>query len=140
MLAESSSSVAASIIPAVLVITLGLGLAACTDSHSPTTSAATLEGPITVGQESPPFDPRGLDVAKLGYVEHEWFVSGTATRYAEESDRTSDGRWRITPDGTAPYKTRIVVRMPADPTKFNGVVILEWLNVSATELSPDWAY
>src|SRR5262249_27540151 len=29
-----------------------------------------------------------------------------------------------------PYKTRIVVRRPAERAKFNGVVLVEWLNVT----------
>ena len=104
------------------------------------TTPAALEGPITVGEITRPLDPRGTDLAKLGYVESEWFVSGTATRYAQKNERTADGRWDVTPDGTAPYKTRIIVRMPADPKAFSGVVALEWLNVSVFELAPDWAY
>ena len=79
-------------------------------------------------------------MAQLGYVESEWFASGTATRYKEVGKRTADGRWHLVPDGTAPYKTRIVVRMPANPGKFSGVVAVEWLNVSAGELAADWAY
>ena len=29
-----------------------------------------------------------------------------------------------------PYRTRIVVRMPTNPSRFNGTVVVEWLNVS----------
>lgn len=138
-------------------LALSVGLAACSgggggekDSASksrattvprePGASAATVEGPITRGAITPPFDPRGTKVTDVGYTEHEWFASGTATRYVEQGDRTPDGDWTVTPAGTAPYKTRIVVRMPADPASFHGVVALEWLNVSAFELAPDWAY
>jgi hypothetical protein len=109
-------------------------------AREPMVQAATLEGPISAGEISPPFDPRSTDLAELGYVESEWFASGTATRYAQDGERSADGRWHITPDGTAPYKTRMVVRMPANPDDFSGVVAVEWLNVSATELAPDWAY
>ena len=34
-----------------------------------------------------------------------------------------DGKWTVTPDTTAPYKTRIVVYRPIDPKKFNGTVM-----------------
>ena len=40
---------------------------------------------------------------------------------------------------TAPYATRIVVVRPTNPSKFNGTVVVEWLNVSAgADASPDW--
>ena len=57
---------------------------------------------------------------------------------------TSDGLWTVAP-GTdppsdpAPYKTRDVVYRPIDPKKFNGTVIVEWLNVSGqVDANPDW--
>jgi hypothetical protein len=41
--------------------------------------------------------------------------------------------------GTAPYRTRVLVRRPKDPAKFNGVVEMEWLNVSGgLDAAPDW--
>ena len=43
---------------------------------------------------------------------------------------TDGGRWSVTENGSAPYKTRIVVYRPIDPKKFDGTVTLEWLNVS----------
>src|SRR5205823_882901 len=43
------------------------------------------------------------------------------------------------PSTTAPYTTRAVVRRPIDPKKFNGTVIVEWLNVSGgVDAGPDW--
>jgi len=32
---------------------------------------------------------------------------------------------------TAPYVTRLLVRRPLDPARFNGTVIVEWLNVTS---------
>ena len=52
----------------------------------------------------------------------------------------SDGKWTITPTTTATYKTRIIVRRPANPAHFNGTVIVEWMNVSAGESAPDWDF
>jgi len=73
-----------------------------------------------------------------GYVEDELFVGGTATRF-EPVDTPADGAWTVEADGTAPYRTRVIVRRPpAD--RFSGTVVIEWLNVSAIEASPDWAY
>ena len=35
------------------------------------------------------------------------------------------------PATTAPYKTRVVVYRPSDPKRFDGTVVVEWLNVTA---------
>lgn len=56
------------------------------------------------------------DLAPFGYEEQELFVSGTA--------QTIDGT-------TAPYTTRIIVTRPTDAAKFNGTVLLDWVNVTA---------
>ena len=109
-------------------------------SKRPHAIPSTLEGPITVGSISRPLDPRGVDLAAIGYVEEEWFASGDAADYAAVGDLAEDGKWEIEPKGSTPYKTRLVVRRPADPAACNGVVALEWLNVSALELGPDWSY
>jgi hypothetical protein len=73
-----------------------------------------------------------------GYVEEEFFVGGTATSF-EPVSTPADGRWTAKPSTTAPYRTRIIVRRPS-PEHFSGTVVIEWLNVSAIEASPDWAY
>ncbi|EHB55770.1 hypothetical protein MycrhDRAFT_2964 [Mycolicibacterium rhodesiae JS60] len=57
------------------------------------------------------------DLATIGYRADEYFVLGTATSYAP-------------PEGTAEYRTRIVVLQPIDRAAWNGTVIVEWLNVS----------
>ena len=106
----------------------------------PNVEPATLEGPITVGTPSPPVDPRPVDLAAIGYVEEEWFAAGTATSYAPVGELAADGRWEVEPADTAPYRTRLVVRRPADPDRFSGSVVVEWLNVSAVEASPEWSY
>src|SRR5262249_53760512 len=39
------------------------------------------------------------------------------------------------------YQTRIVVRRPRDPAKFNGTVVVEWMNVSSgAESDPQFGY
>ena len=134
---------------------LALTLSACSSDDSPdtaeptTTTAAVrspkatpaaLEGPITVGDFSGPADPRPPDFAAIGYTQEEFFASGTATAYATEGALGVDGKWKVTPSTTAPYKTRIVVRRPTDPAKFHGTVVVEWLNVTVVEAAPEWAY
>ena len=71
-----------------------------------------------------------------GYLEAEYFISGRATRYARASDWTADGQWDVTPDGTDDYAVRLWVRRPKDPARFNGVVLVEWLNVTAQREIP----
>jgi Alpha/beta hydrolase domain len=81
----------------------------------------------------------GFDLAPLGYSTEEFFVSGTASSYTLSGAPTQDGHWQAVPAETAPYVTRIVVVRPTDAHKFNGTVVVEWLNVSAgTDASPDW--
>jgi len=80
-----------------------------------------------------------FDLTPLGYTTDEFFVSGTASSYTLSGAPTADGRWNVVPAETAPYATRIVVVRPTDPQKFNGTVVVEWLNVSAgADGAPDW--
>src|SRR6185437_1103609 len=71
-----------------------------------------------------------FDLGALGYAVEEFFVSGRATCYAPTTELGPDGRWPVTPSGTADYTTRIVVVKPTDQAHFNGTVLIEWLNVS----------
>ena len=105
--------------------------------------AATIahaEGPTVVAVPGPPvLLLSNFDLSPLGYATEEFFVSGTAASYKLAGPPTSDGNWNAQPAGNAPYATRIVVVRPSDRKKFNGTVVVEWLNVSAgTDASPDW--
>ncbi len=71
-----------------------------------------------------------FDVTNVGYVAEEFFISGTASSYRSATELSPDGRWSVTPSGTADFTTRMVVLTPADPSQFNGTVLVEWLNVS----------
>jgi hypothetical protein len=73
-----------------------------------------------------PFFATMEDFKGRGYVEQEYFYSGTANRY-----ETPEGATGKVMDGNHKYQTRMLVRRPADPTKFNGTVIVEWNNVTA---------
>ncbi len=74
-----------------------------------------------------PFNASLLDLAKQGYVEEEFFLTGHAKTYEIPRDQMSNG---VPSDASHPFKTRIVVRRPAQAAKFNGTVIVEWTNVS----------
>jgi hypothetical protein len=65
------------------------------------------------------------DLAAHGYVEEEYFIRGAATTYKTGGTATSDVLAT-----NQPYYTRIVVRRPVDPKRFNGTAIVEWYNVS----------
>ena len=90
----------------------------------------TVTGPIAETPTSHAFDPAaGTNYQALGYVQEEYFISGTANEYdLDFSDNTSFVVHVRTPD--LPYKTRILVRRPADPSLFSGNVIVEFLNPS----------
>lgn len=89
-----------------------------------------ITGPITDGRRGYPFAAYAGDLGAFGYVEEEFFIQGEATRYSPVGELTSDGKWTVQPNGTAPYNTRLLVRRPEDPTHFNGTVVVEWINVS----------
>lgn len=103
-------------------------------------AAARAESPVaTPVPGKPVLLLSGFDLAPLGYSTEEFFISGTAQSYKLEGEPTADGRWQATVAQTAPYTTRIVVVRPSDPKRFNGTVVVEWLNVTAgADSSPDW--
>ncbi|MBC6457039.1 alpha/beta hydrolase domain-containing protein [Actinomadura sp. HBU206391] len=72
-----------------------------------------------------PFFASTRDLAKLGYVEQEFFLQGTANRYSTPPAQTGS---IISEDHS--YKTRLIVRRPASSARFNGKVVVEWLNVT----------
>jgi hypothetical protein len=82
-----------------------------------------------------------FDLSSAGYTQSEFFLSGNASSYAPTVPLGSNGRWQVAPASTSPYTTRIVVYRPANPARFNGTVIVEWLNVSAgVNAAPDWIF
>ena len=70
------------------------------------------------------------DVASLGYIAEEFFISGTASSYTSAGELAPDGRWSAKPARSADFTTRMVVLTPTDRARFNGTVLVEWLNVS----------
>ena len=63
-----------------------------------------------------------------GYVLKEYAAKGRATAYEPVGALPADGRWTFEATDTARYRTRVVVRRPASAG--DGIVLLEWLNVS----------
>jgi hypothetical protein len=89
------------------------------------------EGVLVRAPEGVPVVSRRAQVAQVGYTEDEWFLRGQARTYASVGEWGEDGRWAVEPREPArAYETRVLMRRPRDPARFNGVVIVEWLNTS----------
>jgi hypothetical protein len=97
----------------------------------PPADGATLRvsGPVSGGMNEP-FTATAADLAAAGYSEKEFFFEGEASAYAVQGEMTMDGKWALAETTEAPFKSRLLVRRPTDPAKFNGTVVVEWLNVS----------
>ncbi len=71
----------------------------------------------TVVLPGAPAELNTVDLAKYGYVEEEYFLTGAGNVYAPAAKGVVKAN--------VPYTTRILVRRPADPKKFSGTVQLE---------------
>ena len=97
-------------------------------------------GPVAVTAASYPFGGAAhtrvpTDLAAAGYVEEEFFVSGTANVYDWHRPGPAVVR---TPN--VPYTTRVLVRRPRARARFSGTVIVELLNPSNLfDLNIGWA-
>jgi hypothetical protein len=81
-----------------------------------------------------PFFSTTVDLAAHGYVEEEYFFEGAANRYNMPTLAIGS----IMDRGNS-YKTRILVRRPKAAGNFNGIVLLEWMNVTASyDLDAFW--
>jgi hypothetical protein len=95
--------------------------------------AAHLTGPVTGGVHGRPFGSSVIDLGSWGYQESEYFASGVAQDMGSASNP-------VPANGTAPYVTRLIVRRPASPARFNGTVLVEWFNVSSSQdYDADWS-
>lgn len=93
-----------------------------------------VDGPVT-GGNGIMIAGTAFDLAALGYSESEYFLTGRATSYALDADGA------VRPADEADYRTRIVVYRPIDAARFNGTVVVEWLNVSGgIDSAPDWMF
>ncbi len=93
----------------------------------------SLAGPVTGGRHGWPFAQAVRDIGALGYVEDEFILAGEATPYvlAEGASFDADGRWRVRATDARPFCTRVLVRRPVDPARFNGCMMVVWTNVTA---------
>ena len=114
--------------PLVLLLIITGAQAAAPQGAPAATPVPAVTGPIPVTPASVPLMASNalqtvIDLPALGYVEEEFFVSGSANVY----DWAASGALSVkTP--AAPYATRILLRRPADPQRFSGNVIIEIAN------------
>lgn len=109
----------------------------------------TIVGPIpsNVAPGDPSHDYTFLtpaeDLSDYGYVQEEFFQEGTANSYTTTTDPPG-GTATVASSGHK-YRTRVVVRRPTSPRRFNGTVLLEWQNVTAgydidAHWGPSWEH
>jgi hypothetical protein len=97
------------------------------------TPVSRVSGPLDGGKGRPFGSPAASLVAEHGYLIEEFLLDGTAQAYAPAAGSSVglDGRWTVEPAATSAYQTRMYVVRPEDPARFNGVVLVNWQNVTA---------
>ena len=86
-----------------------------------------VQGPIEGGIRGYPWNHSLFALKGPGYdyTENEYFFSGTATD--------------LSTGATAPYESRMLARLPRDPRRFSGGIVVEWLNVTGqSDLETAW--
>ena len=89
--------------------------------------------PVVPGDEetrSAPFIAWYEDLGQYGYLEEEFLVSGDADIYEFVDDEAQSSAVRVREEGIT-YTSRLLVRRPAYPERFNGTLYLEVLNPTA---------
>ena len=96
-------------------------------------------GPITENTTSHAFDPAAnTNFTTYGYVQEEYFISGTANVY---ENTTTTGFGIQVRTAAVPYTTRILIRRPATPAGWSGNVIFEMINPSGSyDLGTGWIF
>jgi hypothetical protein len=127
----------------VLLMHILVSSSGCSDSsdETPISQGPTADLSEEITGANAPFIGASMPsrLQEFGYVEGEYGASGTATSYRTATPLTKDGRWFFEQDATAPYRTRILVRRPADPENFSGTVLVEWNNVSGgVDANPEY--
>ncbi len=139
MLALTPSAAAAALLPAARQAAAGGPLPTLTEvppgsgSHGYPYDAV----PVTQSFAGAPT----INLASYGYAEREFLMSGTTNIYRQSGVWGSNGRWGVSvAQSNVPYTTRLLVRYPTDPWKFNGTVVVEWLNdTTGGDQDPVWS-
>jgi hypothetical protein len=82
-----------------------------------------------------------INLAHFGYAQREFKMSGTTNVYQQSGFWGSNGVWNVSvAQRNVPYTTRLLVRYPTNPAKFNGTVVVEWLNdTTGGDQDPVWS-
>ena len=142
---------------ACAVVLVAASALAASASAQPTVT----EIPATSGIHGYPYDavppPSGVPgepklnanfMSLGGYTEHEFKMSGTTNVYRENGNEegfgsswNSTGSWKVAVSQSGvPYTTRLLVRYPTNPAKFNGTVVFEWMNdTTGGDQDPVWS-
>ena len=82
-----------------------------------------------------------INLSSYGYAEREFQMSGATNIYRHSGIWGSNGRWGVSvAQSNVPYTSRLLVRYPTDPSKFNGTVVVEWLNdTTGGDQDPVWS-
>ncbi len=137
----------------LLIVTVALFYT--TSGQNVTVPVPDITGPV-IGPGTI-FSASITDLSPFGYIEEEFFLEGKARRYdfktkpgnVPPNEPVYPGSFWFSLDGIPdfvtpcdtlyPYKTRIIVRRPVVAGKFNGTVVVEWLNASNMyDLDSDW--
>lgn len=122
-LALSLSALAAAMLCMVVGLALAMGKAWATPPHTAPS--------LTQAPAGTPSTSRQAALGDAGYVEQEYLLQGQAKRYLPDGPWEADGHWGVQASTEAqPYATRLLVRRPKDASRFNGVVVVEWLNTA----------
>jgi hypothetical protein len=109
------------------------------------------EIPATSGSHGYPYDAvpetplvpgaPSINLQNQGYAQREFKLSGGANIYRQSSTWRVNGEWGVAvSQPNVPYTTRMIVRYPTDPAKFNGTVVFEWLNdTTGGDQDPVWS-
>ncbi len=117
------------LVVSALILSQILVTSAAAEEPQPLPSSVTL---LPVSAESYPFNGAAhqvepIDLGAYNYVEEEFLVSGIAQIY----DWQANGDFDLSVLGSSDYTTRIMVRRPADMSRFSGRVVMEVVNMSA---------
>lgn len=127
---------------ALLPALLALAILCCSTltAHAGPRDAVTVSRPPEgQGAAFVPGTRRVSALPRNDYVEEEFFVEGSASLFNYANDPPKGHTDLVTARSGVPYKTRLIVRRPADPDAFDGNVVLEWWNSTAGfDTAPAW--
>ncbi|MGH9658338.1 MAG: alpha/beta hydrolase domain-containing protein, partial [Bryobacteraceae bacterium] len=115
-------------------------MAAVGTSPVPTTKVTgpiPAEAPLGDSSRNYPFFSTSDLAERRDYIEEEFFVEGLASAFTIDTGNVATA----IPGGPYPYKTRVMVRRPRTASRFNGTVILEWINavmIRQYDFETDW--